>query len=345
MQTKILKISPTKPQISKIRCAARLIKQGEIVAFPTETVYGLGADALNPSAVKKIFEAKGRPADNPLIIHICNRKDLNKLATDIPNIAQKITKKFWPGPLTIVLKKSKIVPKITAGGLDTVAIRMPKNKIAQLLIKESGVPLAAPSANFFGRPSPTLSEHVSEDLFGRINLILDGGKTKIGIESTVIDLTRKVPMLLRPGGITLEQLQNLLGTIKVHPMVKGKKSKLIHRSPGMKYRHYSPNAKIILVRGTSKRCVQKITSLIKKYHKEQKRVGVITTNKKTHYKSDMTQFIGQDNDTIARNLFDSFRKFDKKGADVIIVKEIKDIELGFAIMNRLKKAAHQTIKT
>ncbi len=248
-----------------IRQAVRLIRRGEVVAFPTETVYGLGANALNPSAVKKIFEAKGRPADNPLIIHIHNKKDLKKLARDIPEITEKIIEKFWPGPLTIVLKKSKIVPKITTGGLNTVAIRMPQNKIASLLIKEAGVPLAAPSANFFGRPSPTLAKHVSADLAGRISMILDGGKTKIGIESTVIDLTGKTPMLLRPGGVTLEQIQRLLGEIKIHPMIKGKKSKLIHRSPGMKYKHYSPNAKVILIEGPTQNADKKILQLVSRF--------------------------------------------------------------------------------
>jgi len=344
-KTELIKVNSKRPEKSKIRKAAIIIRNGGLVAFPTETVYGLGANALDPKAVKKIFSAKGRPADNPLIIHISDIEDIFRLALNVPLIAKKIIQKYWPGPLTIILKKSKLVPYITTGGLETVAIRMPSHKIALSLIENSSTPIAAPSANLFGKPSPTLAEHVLEDLDGKIDLLIDGGKTDIGLESTVIDLTSKHPMLLRPGRISSKELCSF-GQIHLHPTLKGKKTKnLIHKSPGMKYRHYSPNAKVILVKGPSKRCVQKISSLIKKYHKEQKRVGVITTNKKTRYKSDMTQFIGQDNDTIARNLFDSFRKFDKNGADVIIVKEIKDIELGFAIMNRLKKAAHQTIKT
>lgn len=344
MQTRILKINPTKPQISRIKQAVQLIRKGEVVAFPTETVYGLGANALNPSAVKKIFEAKGRPADNPLIIHIHDKEDLKRLARDIPEITEKIIEKFWPGPLTIVLKKSKIVPKITTGGLDTVAIRMPKNKIANLLIKESGVPLAAPSANFFGRPSPTLAKHVSEDLAGRISLILDGGKTKIGIESTVIDLTSKTPMLLRPGGITLEQIQEILGAIKIHPIIKGKKSKLIHRSPGMKYKHYSPNAKVILIEGTIQDADKKILQLTNKFKKQQKRVGIMSTQRNYIHKADMIRFVGNSPNKIAANLFKVFREFDEGKIDIILVHGISKKGLGLGIMNRLSKAAHKKIK-
>lgn len=344
MQTKILKINPTRPQISMIRQAVRLIRKGETVAFPTETVYGLGADALNPSAVKKIFEAKGRPADNPLIIHIHDKEDLKRLARDVPEITEKIIEKFWPGPLTIVLKKSKIVPKITTGGLNTVAIRMPKNKIANLLIKEAGVPLAAPSANFFGRPSPTLAKHVSDDLEGRISMILDGGKTKIGIESTVIDLTGKIPMLLRPGGVTLEQIQKLVGAVKIHPMIKGKKSKLIHRSPGMKYKHYSPNAKVILIEGSPQNVDKKISRLASKFKKQQKRVGIMSTQKNHTYKVDMTRFVGSSPDKIAANLFKVFREFDAQKIDIILVHGIAKKGLGLGIMNRISKAAHKKIR-
>ncbi|TBR10110.1 MAG: threonylcarbamoyl-AMP synthase [Candidatus Nitrosotenuis sp.] len=344
MQTKILKINPTRPQISMIRQAVQLIRKGETVAFPTETVYGLGADALNPSAVKKIFEAKGRPADNPLIVHIQDKEDLKRLASDIPEITEKIIEKFWPGPLTIVLKKSKIVPKITTGGLNTVAIRMPKNKIASLLIKEAGIPLAAPSANFFGRPSPTLAKHVSDDLGGRISMILDGGKTKIGIESTVIDLTGKTPMLLRPGGVTLEQIQKLVGAVKIHPMIKGKKSKLIHRSPGMKYKHYSPNAKVILIEGSTQNVNKKISQLVSKFKKQQKRVGIMSTQKNRIYKADMTRFVGSSTDKIAANLFRLFREFDAQKVDIILVHGISKKGLGLGVMNRISKAAHKKIR-
>jgi len=326
-----------------IRQAALLIKKGETVAFPTETVYGLGADALNPSAVKKVFEAKGRPADNPLIIHIHDKKDLKRLTSDIPEITGKIIDKFWPGPLTVVLKKSRIVPKITTGGLNTVAIRMPKNKIANLLIREAGAPLAAPSANFFGRPSPTLAKHVSADLAGRISMILDGGRTRIGIESTVVDLTGKTPMLLRPGGVTLEQIQKLVGEISIHPMIKGKKSKMVHRSPGMKYKHYSPNAKIILIEGSARNADKKILQLVSRFKKQKKRVGIMSTQKNRAYKADVTRFVGSSPDKIAANLYKVFREFDAQKIDVILVHGISKKGLGLGVMNRLGKAAHKKI--
>lgn len=344
MQTKVLKINPKNPQIAKIRQAAKILRQGGLVAFPTETVYGLGANALNPTSVKKIFKAKRRPADNPLIVHIHDKNDIQNLAREIPDITHKLIKKFWPGPLTIVLKKSKLVPKIATGGLDSVAIRMPKNKIAQLLIKETGVPIAAPSANVAGRPSPTLSKHVLEDLAGRINLIIDGGQTKIGIESTVIDLTRKTPMLLRPGSITLEQLQQAVGRIDIHPILKGGKSKNVHRSPGMKYRHYSPNAKIILIEGNKAKVSAKISKLIKTLKKQQKRIGVMTTEKNFAQKSDLTKYVGTDYNKIAANLFKTFREFDSKKIDIVLAQGISEKGLGLGIMNRLDKAAYKKIK-
>ena len=330
--------------MAKIRQAAEILRQGGLVAFPTETVYGLGANALNPTNVKKIFDAKGRPADNPLIIHIHDKDDIQNLASEIPDITHKLIKRFWPGPLTIVLKKSRLVPRIATGGLDSVAIRMPKNKIAHLLIKETGVPIAAPSANVAGKPSPTLSRHVLEDLAGRINLIIDGGQTKIGIESTVIDLTRKTPVLLRPGGITLEQLQQVVGRIDIHPILKGKKSKAIHRSPGMKYRHYSPNAKIILIEGNKTKVSAKISKLIKTLKKQQKRVGVMTVEKDFAQKSDLTKYVGTDHSKIAANLFKTFREFDSKKIDIVLAQGISKKGLGLGIMNRLDKAAYKKIK-
>ena len=343
MQTKILKINPKNPQISKIRQASKIIKSGNLVAFPTETVYGLGANALDPKSIKKIFEAKGRPSDNPLIIHISDVADLGMLVDHIPNTAYKLIDRFWPGPLTLVLKKSKIVPKITTGGMNTVAVRMPENKIAQALIRESDVPIAAPSANISGRPSPTTSEHVSDDLSGKISMIIDGGKTKIGIESTVVDLSRKTPMLLRPGGVTLEQLQSVIGKIAIHPIIQEKKTKSVHRSPGMKYRHYSPNAKIILIEGPKDKVNDKILQLLSQFKKQGKKVGIMSTENGA-YKSDMTIFIGCNFDTIAANLFKTFREFDVKKIDVVLVQGISRNGLGLGIMNRLGKAAYKKIK-
>ena len=344
MQTKILKISPKKPELSRIRHAAELVRRGKLVAFPTETVYGLGASALNPKAVKKIFEAKGRPADNPLIVHISDRNDVLFLARDVTPTTGKLTQEFWPGPLTIVLKKSKIVPKITTGGLDTVAIRMPKNKIAQSLIREAGVPIAAPSANYAGRPSPTMARHVLEDMEGRIGLIVDGGKTRIGIESTVIDLSRKTPMMLRPGGVTLEQLRRAIGRVDVHPLLMGMRTRSIHRSPGMKYRHYSPDAKIILVEGAKNKVNAKILELLSSFKKQRKRVGIMTTEKSFRHKADMTRYVGSDHEKIASNLFKNFREFDSRKIDIVLAQGISERGLGFGIMNRLSKAAYKKIR-
>lgn len=342
LHTEILKLNRRAPEIQGIKKAARVIRRGGLVAFPTETVYGLGADALNPRAVRKIFVAKGRPSDNPLIVHICRKQDIRLLARDIPVTAQKLTERFWPGPLTLVLKKSKRVPKVTSGGLDTVAIRMPKNSIAQNLIREADTPIAAPSANYFGRPSPTTARHVLEDMSGKIGLILDGGPAKIGIESTVIDLTETTPMLLRPGGITLEQLEKAVGKIRIHPVLKGKKSKGIHRSPGMKYKHYSPDAKVILIEGPPAKVRKKTADLAKTLRRQNERVGLIA-NDKSRYDVDELIFVGSGPEKFASSLFKTFRKFDSKKISVILVQSVPKEGLGMGIMNRLEKAAAKKI--
>jgi len=340
MQTKILKVNPKNPNLGQIRQAAKTIRSGRLVAFPTETVYGLGVNALDAKAVKKIFVAKGRPSDNPLIIHISDIADLGILSDHIPSTAFELIDRFWPGPLTLVLKKSKIVPKIATGGLGTVAIRMPSSKIAQALIAESGTPIAAPSANVAGRPSPTIAQHVIDDLSGKISMIIDGGPAKIGIESTVIDLSRKTPILLRPGGITLEQLQKVLGKIAIHPIIYGKKTKSAHRSPGMKYRHYSPKAKIILVQGPISKANKKILQLVKSYKKQGLHVGILSTK---NIESDFT-IVQKSQDRMAANLFKSFREFDAKEIDIVLAHEISQKGLGLGIMNRLGKAAYKKIR-
>ena len=256
MKTRIIRIAESGGQKNadkKISYAAQIIRRGGIVAFPTETVYGLGANALDTKAVRKIFRAKGRPSDDPLIVHIADEHQLYELASYVPLQAKILMDKFWPGPLTIVLRKSKKVPRITTGGLDTVAIRMPSHSVALELLCAAGVPIAAPSANLFGRPSPTSAQHVLEDLNGKINAVLDGGRTRIGVESTVLDLSGKTPELLRPGKITIGQLQKIIGKIKVHPLVRSQPrkggKKAAARSPGLSYRHYAPAAEVILVEG------------------------------------------------------------------------------------------------
>jgi L-threonylcarbamoyladenylate synthase len=323
-----------------------LICSGEIIAFPTETVYGLGANALDPSAVSKLFEIKGRPSDNPLIIHIADMKTLRTLVSQIPARANLIIKKFWPGPVTLVLKKSKIVPKITTGGLSTVAIRMPRNNVALALIRKSALPIAAPSANISGRPSPTTATHVKDDLDGKIKLILDGGSTKIGIESTVIDMTQPTPMILRPGGISKEAIENEIGKVLLHNSLIGIDRKKIkfYRSPGMKYRHYSPKAHLMLVEGPENDAKSKIIQLTEKLEAEGKKVSIMTASKSLKVNSEKIQFMGRSLETIARNLFANLRQADKNNIDVIIVQGIQYNRIGFAIMNRLKKAAITNIR-
>jgi len=345
MRTKIIKINKDNPEISRIKIAAKALRKGDLVAFPTETVYGLGANALNPQAVKKIFKAKGRPADNPLIVHIADKKEVYSLAEKIPKKAVKLMNRFWPGPLTLVLKKSEIVPRVTTGGLDNVAIRMPAHKIALALIKEAKITIAAPSANFFGKPSPTIAEHVIQDLYEKIDIIVDGGKTKIGIESTVLDLTTNPPTLLRPGGIILEELEEVLGKIKIHSVVRGKKIKgIVAKSPGMKYKHYAPNASVTVVEGTYQKVKKKIQELVVENEKKGKKVAVMTTDENHNYKADVIKFVGNEFNIIAKNLFKTFRKFDNKKVDVIIAEGISDKGLGLAVMNRLRKAAYKVIK-
>jgi L-threonylcarbamoyladenylate synthase len=339
VKTQVLKTDRKRPQPSHIRKAADLIKSGGLVAFPTETVYGLGANALDAKAVKRIFVAKGRPSDNPLIVHIANKDDVKMLADQVPDVAWNLIDRFWPGPLTIVLKKSKIVPKITTGGLDSVAIRMPKSKIAHHIIQQSKTPIAAPSANYFGRPSPTKAEHVLEDMKGRIDMIIDGGQTRIGIESTVIDLTTKTPTLLRPGGVTLEQLKKALGKVKVHPHVIGQKSKGRIRSPGMKYKHYSPKAQVILITGTHN-VRKRINAMITKLKNTGKRVGIIVADK-AHYDADAAKFVGIRHENLAAVLFSTFREFDSMKIDVILVQGVPKKGLGLGIMNRLEKAVQK----
>jgi L-threonylcarbamoyladenylate synthase len=346
VKTEVLRINSKKPDDAIIETASSLIRSGEIVAFPTETVYGLGANALDPLAISKIYQIKGRPSDNPLIVHIGDLNMLSGLVSTISPREMRMIKKFWPGPITLIFKKSKSVPKITTGGLGTVAVRMPRNKIALALIKRSGLPIAAPSANLSGKPSPTNASHVKEDLDGKVKLILDGGRTQIGIESTVIDMTPRIPVILRPGGISKERIEDEIGEVSFHDTLLGirSKSKKINKSPGMKYRHYSPNARVIIVEGSKTRAEEKIIELTKKLKDDGKRVSIMTTNRSLKPNANIIQFLGNNLDTIARNLFANLRKADKDHIDVIVVQGIKYNNTGFAIMNRLKKAADQIIK-
>ncbi|MGI6123069.1 MAG: L-threonylcarbamoyladenylate synthase [Acetivibrionales bacterium] len=321
--------------------AAKALREGNLVAFPTETVYGLGANALSTDAVKKIYEAKGRPSDNPLIVHISEVSELNKLVMEIPEAARLLIKAFWPGPLTMVFRKSNLVPDIITAGLETVAVRMPDSPIAQRLIKEAGVPVAAPSANLSGRPSPTTYKHVMDDLYGRIDYIIDGGPCQVGVESTVLDVTTDIPIILRPGGITLEMLESVLGKVNTDSVLEIK-GNIKPRSPGMKYRHYSPKAEMVLISGKADAVAEKINKLISESRKQGLRVGVLTSIENANkYDADVIVKAGsvKHAEQIAAGLYDSLRTFDEEKVDIIYSETFEEKGIGRAIMNRLKKAS------
>lgn len=343
VETKLIKIEDLKSQSKDMDKAADLIRVGEVVAFPTETVYGLGADGLNKEAIKKIYSAKGRPGDNPLILHVDSIEMLKTLVVDVPTEAYICSEKFWPGPLTILFKKSDLVPDIITAGLDTVAIRMPSHPVALELIKKAGRPIAAPSANTSGRPSPTRASHVVEDMNGKIAMIIDGGETGVGLESTVLDLTEKEPMILRPGGVTLEDLLEVLPNVSIDPgLLEGSNNDITPKSPGQKYRHYAPKASMILFSGDRDKIVQKIIQTAKKQEKENKKVGLLVTEEnKEEYSFDNVVVMGSSKDikTIAHGLFDAIRRLDEMEVDIILCEAVKEDEIGMAIMNRLLKAA------
>ncbi|PGS41221.1 threonylcarbamoyl-AMP synthase [Bacillus cereus] len=326
------------PQLQE---AAKLLRENEAIAFPTETVYGLGANAMNDEAIAKIFEAKGRPSDNPLIVHIGTKSQLDGIVKEIPPVAEKLMEHFWPGPLTIILpRKEGISEKVTAG-LNTVGVRMPDHPVALALIEEANVPVAAPSANRSGRPSPTLASHVYEDLNEKIAGIVDGGATGVGVESTVIDCTSDVPTILRPGGITKEQLEAVIGTVFLDPALKDEKEK--PKSPGMKYTHYAPKAPLSIVEG-SREFIQR---LVDEKKEEGFKVGVLTTEEYQHvYNADVVLSCGVRSDlaSVATKLYDVLRTFDASEVDVIFSESFPNEGIGNAIMNRLTKAAgHQII--
>jgi L-threonylcarbamoyladenylate synthase len=347
-QTVVLKVDPQQPDIKKVRMAASIIRKGGLVAFPTETVYGLGADALNSKAVLALFEAKKRPTDNPPIVHVENINDVYRLAEQVPPKADNLMKEFWPGPLTLVFKRSKAVPDVTVAGLDTIAVRMPQHPVALALIKESRCPIAAPSANLAGKPSPTSADHVFFDLNGRIDAILDGGPTRIGVESTVLDLSVNPALVLRPGGTPLEALRKVLANVQLHLFVVAEKELPIDkaRSPGMKHKHYAPKAQIILVEGGISAVMATVKSLIRTYWLQDKRVGVLATAETAWaYEADVVKSLGsrRNVDAMAANLFRLLREFDEENVDVIIAESVPTEGLGLAVMNRLRKASGYNI--
>lgn len=328
-----------------IKEAGRIIREGGLVAFPTETVYGLGGNALDSNASKKIYEAKGRPSDNPLIAHIADMDDLQLLVKEVPEIAKKIAERFWPGPLTMILKKSDKVPYTTTGGLDTVAIRMPEHPVARKLIREAGVPIAAPSANVSGRPSPTIAKHVIEDLNGKIDIIIDGGQVNIGLESTILDLSGNVPTILRPGYINRQMLEEVIGEVGMDPALNASPDTHIRpKAPGMMYRHYAPKGELTIVDGDSENVIKYINEQIAVCGYD--KVGVITTtDNMDRYKCAEVVSLGDraDEDAIAREMYGALRTMDECGISNIFVESFGGGKLGEAIMNRLNKAAGHRI--
>ena len=347
MDTKVVKIDKEQIDDEKLMEAAEILRAGGLVAFPTETVYGLGANALNEEAAKKIYAAKGRPSDNPLIAHISKPEELAPLVKEVPEAGKKLMEAYWPGPLTMIFPKSDIVPYGTTGGLDTVAIRMPDHPVALELIRRSGVPIAAPSANTSGRPSPTKAEHVMEDLHGKIPMILDGGAVMVGVESTIIDFTEIVPVILRPGWITKESMEEFLGCeVLMNTSLKASDHG-IPRAPGMKYKHYAPKAEMVLVLGDDQeKVVNHINQLAKEQKEQGKKIGIIASDEtKDLYQADEVVSVGQRAhlETVTAHLYDVLREFDHKDVDMIYSEGFEGEPLSEAIMNRMVKAAGHEI--
>ncbi len=342
METKVFVARDNYIKDEELKEASAVIRSGGLVAFPTETVYGLGGDATNPEASRKIYAAKGRPSDNPLIVHIADFSQLRNIVAEVPQEAEKLAEAFWPGPLTMILRKNEVIPYETTGGLDTVAIRMPSHPVARAFLQDSGCMIAAPSANTSGRPSPTTAQHVWEDLHGKIEILLDGGPVGIGIESTIVDLSEERPMILRPGFITQEMLSAVLGDVGMDPGLASENSKQPPKAPGMRYRHYAPKADLTLVEGTMEEVISKINALTREAQAMGKSVGVLATEEnKDRYVADHVIVIGQRQDEaeIARHLFDVLRQFDDLQVDLIYSESFAAAGVGQAIMNRLLKAA------
>lgn len=347
MDTKIMRIEGQGETFSMeedraLREAGEVLRRGGLVAFPTETVYGLGGNALNPESSRKIYAAKGRPSDNPLIVHIARMEDLARVAGQIPEAAMELARAFWPGPLTMILPKTQEVPYETTGGLDTVAVRMPSHPVARRLISYGGGYVAAPSANLSGRPSPTSARYVKEDMGGRIDVIIDGGDGEIGLESTIVDLTVSPPQVLRPGYVTREMLAGVLGQVSMDQTILRADSGQAPRAPGMKYRHYAPKGELTIVSGQAGRVTAYINAIAAEDEARGHRVGVIATEELLpEYRADVVCSLGsrRDEEEIARRLYGILRRFDDEKVTRIYSECFDDTGLGQAIMNRLLKAA------
>lgn len=348
MQTIYEKADLTDTDRTWLKTAADILKNGGLVAFPTETVYGLGGDALNPEASGKIYSAKGRPSDNPLIVHIADMAALYGIVKDVPEQAKRLAEAFWPGPLTMIFEKNEKVPLATTGGLESVAVRMPSSEIARALIAASTGYIAAPSANTSGRPSPTKAEHVRDDLDGRIDMILDGGEVGIGIESTIVDFTEEIPTILRPGYITQDMIASVIGDVQMDKGLIAENSGIHPKAPGMKYKHYAPKADLVIVEGEPEAVAAFINRKVKELTESGEHCGVIATEEsKEAYQAEHILSIGAraDEESIARHLYDVLRRFDDMDVTKIFSESFATPVMGQAIMNRLLKAAgHQVIQ-
>ena len=347
MITRIVTIAQQHIDADAIREAGEIIRAGGLVAFPTETVYGLGGDALNPESSKKIYEAKGRPSDNPLIVHIAGMEALPAIAREVPETAKKLAKAFWPGPLTMILPKAEAVPRETTGGLDTVAVRMPSHPVALSFIEAAGGYVAAPSANRSGRPSPTLAEYVVEDLDGRVEMILDGGDVELGLESTIVDLTVEPPVILRPGFVTEQMLCETLGSVETDKTLFCADSGQAPKAPGMKYRHYAPKGELTIVRGQAGAVTDYINRQLAQGHRDNKKTGVIATDETVEkYNAQVLRSVGEREDerAVARRLYRILREFDDEGVELIYSESFDGAGISQAVMNRLLKAAGHRIK-
>lgn len=351
METRVIPIEEENIKEDVLKEAGEIIKRGGLVAFPTETVYGLGGNALDETASEKIYRAKGRPSDNPLIVHICRMEDIYPIVKEVPEAALKLADVFWPGPLTMILKKSDKVPDTTTGGLDTVAVRMPGHKTALAFIAAAGGYVAAPSANISGKPSPTLAKYVAEDMGGRIDMILDGGEIAIGLESTIIDLTEKVPVILRPGYITKKMLESVLGQVETDSVVMGVDDGQAPKAPGMKYRHYAPKGELTIISGSRERVIAEINRRSGEMKRKGRKVGIIGTDDTVAlYKEGIIKSAGsrKEETTIAKALYRILREFDDEEVSVIYSESFEESAenggIGQAIMNRLLKAAGHRIE-
>lgn len=332
----------------ELQRAGEILRAGGLVAFPTETVYGLGANALDEKAAARIYAAKGRPSDNPLIVHIAETEALEEIAAEIPEKARMLAREFWPGPLTMIFKKSKKVPYGTTGGLETVAVRMPSHPIALAVIRSGGGYIAAPSANTSGRPSPTEAAHVAQDLDGKIDMIIDGGKVGIGLESTIVDMSGDIPVILRPGYINQEMLEQVIGPVMMDSGLIREDSSIRPKAPGMKYKHYAPKADLLIIQGNPEAVAEKINELTARDEAMGQRVGIIASEETMgRYCGGTVKSIGsiQEEITIAQHLYGILREFDELKVTKIYSEAFDTPQMGQAIMNRLVKAAgHQILR-